>query len=151
MCDEPVSSLDVPSQVQVVELLARLKRESGLCLLFVSHNLAVVRRLCERVLVLYLGRMMEQAATDRLYTRPRHPYTRELLDAVPLPDPAVQPARLGAVRAGEAPSPLDPPSGCVYRTRCPHALPVCTAQRPAWEEAAPGEWVACHRWREISS
>ena len=150
VCDEPVSSLDVPSQVQVVDLLARLKRETGLCLLFVSHNLAVVRRLCEQVLVLYLGRMMEQAATGPLYSHPRHPYTRELLDAVPLPDPAVQPARLGAVRAGEAPSPLDPPSGCVYRTRCPHAQPVCAAQRPAWEEAAPGEFVACHRWREIS-
>jgi peptide/nickel transport system ATP-binding protein len=149
VCDEPVSSLDLPSQVQVVDLLASLKRESGLCLLFVSHNLAVVRRLCERVLVLYLGRMMEQAATGPLYTRPRHPYTRELLDAVPLPDPDLQPARLGAVRAGEAPSPLEPPSGCVYRTRCPHALALCAAQRPAWEEAAPGEFVACHRWREL--
>ena len=150
VCDEPVSSLDVPSQVQVMDLLAGLKRETGLGLLFVSHNLAVVRRLCERVLVLYLGRMMEQAAAGRIYSRPRHPYTRELLAAVPVPDPAVQPARLGAVRAGEAPSPLDPPSGCVYRTRCPHALPVCAAQLPAWEEAAPGEFVACHRWREIN-
>ncbi|HEY1491883.1 MAG TPA: oligopeptide/dipeptide ABC transporter ATP-binding protein, partial [Steroidobacteraceae bacterium] len=149
VCDEPVSSVDVATQVQVVELLAALKRDSGLTLLFVSHNLAVVRRLCERVLVLYLGRMMERAPTATLFRHPRHPYTRELLAAVPLPDPALQPARLGAVRAGEAPSPLAPPSGCVYRTRCPHALPVCAAQLPAWEEAAPGEFVACHRWREI--
>jgi oligopeptide/dipeptide ABC transporter ATP-binding protein len=135
--------------VQVVELLARLKRESGLCLLFVSHNLEVVRRLCERTLVLYLGRMMELSATEPGYARARHPYTRELLAAIPLPDPRLQPARLGAVRPGEAPSPHDPPSGCVYRTRCPHAQDVCTAQLPAWEEAAPGEYVACHRWREI--
>ncbi|HEY2807295.1 MAG TPA: dipeptide ABC transporter ATP-binding protein [Steroidobacteraceae bacterium] len=149
VCDEPVSSVDVPTQVQVVNLLAALKRDSGLTLLFVSHNLALVRRLCERVLVLYLGRMMELAPSSALFRHPRHPYTRELLAAVPLPDPALQPARLGVVRAGEAPSPLAPPSGCVYRTRCPHALPVCAAQLPAWEEAAPGEFVACHRWREI--
>jgi peptide/nickel transport system ATP-binding protein len=149
VCDEPVSSLDIPSQVQVVDLLASLKRESGLSLLFVSHNLAVVRRLCERVLVLYLGRMMELAATAQLYAQPRHPYTRELLAAIPLPDPALQCARLGAVRAGDAPSPQDPPSGCVYRTRCPHAIALCAALLPAWEEAAPGQFVACHRWREI--
>jgi oligopeptide transport system ATP-binding protein len=149
VCDEPVSSLDVPGQVQVVELLATLKRESGLSLLFVSHNLAVVRRLCERVVVLYLGRMMELAATAAVYAQPRHPYTRELLAAIPLPDPALQAGRLGAVRAGETPSPHQPPSGCVYRTRCPHAVAVCAQLLPAWEAAAPGEFVACHRWHEI--
>ncbi len=149
VCDEPVSSLDVPTQLQVVELLGALKRETGLTLLFISHNLAVVRQLCERVLVLYLGRRMELTATATLFRDPRHPYTRELLAAVPLPDPVLQPARLGAVRAGEAPSPLAPPSGCVYRTRCPYALALCAAQLPAWEEAAPGEFVACHRWREL--
>jgi peptide/nickel transport system ATP-binding protein len=150
VCDEPVSSLDVPTQLQVVELLADLKRAAGLSLLFVSHNLAVVQKLCERVLVLYLGRMMELSPTRTLHGTPRHPYARELLAAVPVPDPAVQPGRLGAVRPGEAPSALDPPSGCVYRTRCPHALPVCAGSVPAWEEACAGEFVACHRWREIA-
>jgi oligopeptide transport system ATP-binding protein len=149
VCDEPVSALDVSIQEQIVTLLADLKREYGMSVLFVSHNLAVVRRLCERVLVLYLGRMMELAPAELLYTRPLHPYTRDLLDAVPLPDPDVQPGRLARVLVGEPPSPLDPPSGCVYRTRCPHAAEVCRERVPAWEEAASGRWVACHRWAEL--
>jgi peptide/nickel transport system ATP-binding protein len=149
VCDEPVSSLDVQSQLQVVELLAHLKRERELTVVFVSHNLAVVRRLCERVLVLYLGRMMELAGTAALYARARHPYTRELLASIPLADPARQAARLGGVRAGEAPSPGDPPSGCVYRTRCPHAVTVCAQALPAWEATGEGGFVACHRWREL--
>jgi oligopeptide transport system ATP-binding protein len=151
VCDEPVSALDVTIQDQIVTLLADLKREYGMCILFVSHNLAVVRRLCDRVLVLYLGRMMELASSERLYTRALHPYTRDLLEAVPIPDPDVQPARLTRVLGGEPPSPLNPPSGCVYRTRCPHAKDVCREQVPAWEEAEEGHWVACHRWRELLS
>jgi len=149
VCDEPVSALDVSIQEQIVTLLADLKREYGMSILFVSHNLAVVRRLCERVLVLYLGRMMELAPAELLYTRPLHPYTRDLLDAVPVPDPDVQPGRLTRVLVGEPPSPLDPPSGCVYRTRCPHAADICQARAPVWEEALAGQWVACHRWAEI--
>jgi peptide/nickel transport system ATP-binding protein len=149
VCDEPVSALDLSIQEQVVSLLAELKREYGMCILFVSHNLAVVRRLCERVLVLYLGRMMELAPAAQLYTRPLHPYTRDLLEAVPIPDPDVQPGRLTRVLAGEPPSPLAPPSGCVYRTRCPHAVEVCRDRVPQWEEAAKPRWVACHRWREL--
>jgi len=149
ICDEPVSALDIPTQQQIVALLGALKRESGMCLLFVSHNLALVRRLCERVLVLYLGRMMELAPSQDLYTRPLHPYTRELLTAVPIPDPDIQPARLARARAGEPPSPLSPPSGCVYRTRCPHAAPVCEERIPAWEELPDARRVACHRWREL--
>jgi oligopeptide/dipeptide ABC transporter ATP-binding protein len=149
VCDEPVSALDVSIQEQIVTLLADLKREYGMCTLFVSHNLAVVRRLCERVLVLYLGRMMEMGSAEQLYTQPLHPYTRSLLDAVPIPDPDTQPARLTGVLGGEPPSPLNPPSGCVYRTRCPHALPLCAEQRPAWEEVAKGHRVACHRWRDL--
>ena len=149
VCDEPVSALDVSIQEQIVTLLADLKREYGMCILFVSHNLAVVRRLCDRVLVLYLGRMMELAASQQLYTRALHPYTRDLLESVPIPDPDVQPARLARVLGGEPPSPLNPPSGCVYRTRCPHATDVCRERVPAWEEAEGGHWVACHRWREL--
>ena len=149
VCDEPVSALDVSIQEQIVTLLADLKREYGTSILFVSHNLAVVRRLCERVLVLYLGRMMELSPAELLYTRPLHPYTRDLLDAVPVPDPDVQPGRLARVLKGEPPSPLDPPSGCVYRTRCPHAAAVCQERLPEWQEALAGRSVACHRWAEL--
>jgi oligopeptide transport system ATP-binding protein len=149
VCDEPVSALDVSIQEQIVTLLADLKREFGMCILFVSHNLAVVRRLCERVLVLYLGRMMELAPADSLYIEPRHPYTRNLLDAVPVPDPDTQPGRLTAVLGGEPPSPLNPPTGCVFRTRCPHVVQVCRDQVPPWEEGGKGHRVACHRWRDL--
>jgi len=149
VCDEPVSALDVSIQEQIVTLLGDLKREYGMSILFVSHNLAVVRHLCDRVLVLYLGRMMELASAEDLYARPLHPYTRALLDAVPIPDPDIQPARLSRALGGEPPSPLDPPSGCVYRTRCPHAGAVCRERVPAWQEAVSGRWVACHRWAEL--
>ena len=149
ICDEPVSALDVPTQEQIVTLLAHLRRESGMCLLFVSHNLALVRRLCERVLVMYLGRMMELAPAAELYRAARHPYSRELLASVAIPDPDVQPGRLAATRPGEPPSPLSPPSGCVYRSRCPYAQPVCAERIPAWEAAGPAARVACHRWREL--
>jgi oligopeptide/dipeptide ABC transporter ATP-binding protein len=150
VCDEPVSALDMPTQRQIVELLGALKREHGLTLLFVSHNLALVRGLCERVLVMYLGRMMELAPAAELFARPLHPYARELLAAIPVPDPDVQPGRLAGARPGEAPSPLAPPSGCVYRTRCPHAIAVCGERQPLWEEAGGGRRAACHRWRELS-
>jgi oligopeptide transport system ATP-binding protein len=149
VCDEPLSALDLPTQLQIVTLLAELRRATGMSLLFVSHNLALVRRLCERVLVLYLGRMMELAPTERLFEAARHPYSRELLGAIPSPDPDIQPARLARVRAGEPPSALEPPSGCVYRTRCPHAVTVCAGQPPRWEDPGDGTGVACHRWREL--
>ncbi len=148
VCDEPVSALDAPTQQQIVALLAELRRAGGLCLLFISHNLALVRELCERVLVLYLGRRMELAPTAQLFVSPRHPYSRELLAAIPVADPAVQPARLARVRAGEPPSPLMPPSGCVYRTRCAHAAPVCAERVPEWQEQDE-QGIACHRWGEI--
>ncbi|HET7757565.1 MAG TPA: oligopeptide/dipeptide ABC transporter ATP-binding protein, partial [Steroidobacteraceae bacterium] len=149
VCAEPVSALDLPTQRQIVELLATLRREAALSLLFVSHNLALVRQLCERVLVLYLGRMMELAPTELLFRQPLHPYTRELLAAEPIPDPLLQPARLAGVVAGEPPSPLSPPSGCVYRTRCPHAIALCAARLPDWDAPAPRRHVACHRWGEL--
>ncbi len=150
VCDEPLSALDGPTQQQIVSLLAGLRRDHRLTLLFVSHNLALVGLLCDRILVLYLGRMMEVLRPERLGGQARHPYTRELLAAVPVPDPDVQPARLQQARAGEPPSPLDPPSGCVYRTRCPHAIPLCAERTPAWEDAGDGNRVACHRWRELA-
>jgi oligopeptide transport system ATP-binding protein len=149
VCDEPVSALDVPTQQQIVALLAGLRRSTGLSLLFISHNLALVRQLCERALVLYLGRSMELASTAQLFTSPRHPYSRELLDAIPVADPDLQPARLTRVRAGEPPSSLAPPSGCVYRTRCAHAIALCAARVPQWEETE-GQGIACHRWRELA-
>src|ERR1700680_50805 len=148
VCDEPVSALDAPTQQQIVGLLGELRREADMGLIFISHNLALVRRLCERVLVLYLGRMMELAPAPMLYEQPRHPYTRELLAAIPSADPDVQPARLTRVLIGEPPSPLSPPSGCVYHTRCPHVAPVCHERIPAWDDAGGGQYVACHRWRE---
>ncbi|MFL6601152.1 MAG: dipeptide ABC transporter ATP-binding protein [Steroidobacteraceae bacterium] len=152
ICDEPVSALDVTVQEQIVTLLADLKRESGLAILFISHNLAVVRQICDRILVLYLGRMMELAPAAALYSRPLHPYTRELLESAPIPDPQVQPARLARVLVGEAPSPLSPPSGCVYWTRCPHAADTCHQRVPDWQVAdGASRWVACHRWQDLAS
>jgi peptide/nickel transport system ATP-binding protein len=149
VCDEPLSALDGPTQGEIMALLEGLRSESGMSVLFVSHNLALVQRLCERVLVLYLGHMMELGHSASLFVRPRHPYTRELLGAVPVADPDVQPARLSRTRPGEPPSPLAPPSGCVYRTRCPHALAVCAERVPEWEETGGGDRIACHRWREL--
>jgi oligopeptide/dipeptide ABC transporter ATP-binding protein len=150
VADEPVSALDVPTQEQIVTLLQELTAAHGMSLMFISHNLALVRRLCARVLVLYLGRMMELAPVTAIFAAPRHPYTRELLAAIPSTDPDIQPQRLAQVRWGEPPSPLDPPSGCVYRTRCPHALAVCAERVPLWESTTGDEArVACHRWREL--
>jgi oligopeptide/dipeptide ABC transporter ATP-binding protein len=154
VCDEPVSALDVSMQEQILSLLEGLKREYGTSLLFISHNLAVVRSICDRVLVLYLGRMLELAPVEALYTQPRHPYTRELLQSVPIPDPDIQPGRLGRVLSGEPPSPVNLPSGCVYRTRCALAVDRCRAETPAWEPVGPSvetaHGVACHRWRELA-
>jgi len=150
ICDEPVSALDVLMQAQIMKLLAELRREHGMAILFVSHNLAVVRKLCERVLVLYLGKRMELAPTATLFERPAHPYTRALLFAVPIPDPDLQPDRLPRTIEGDPPSPLDPPTGCVFHTRCPYVAQICRERAPAWEAVSVRAQVACHRWTELS-
>ncbi|HUA23075.1 MAG TPA: ABC transporter ATP-binding protein [Steroidobacteraceae bacterium] len=155
VCDEPVSALDVTVQAQILDLLAGLKSERGMSILLVSHNLAVVRRLCDRVLVLYRGRMMELADSQTLFSQPLHPYTRELLDAVPVVDPDVQPRRLALAlrrltRIQDAQGDDTGSAGCVFRARCPYAIPVCAERAPAWEEAPGSGRVACHRFREIA-
>ncbi len=147
VCDEPVSALDVSIRAQVINLLMELQRALGLSMLFISHDLAVVRHISHRVMVLYLGRVMELATRDALYATPRHPYTQALLAAVPIPDPDLERAKPRLSVKGDVPSPLDPPSGCVFRTRCPQATAVCAATVPLLESAAPGQEVACHHWR----
>jgi oligopeptide transport system ATP-binding protein len=149
VCDEPVSALDVSIRAQIVNLLMRLQREFGLSLLFISHDLSVVRHVSHRILVLYLGRMMELADRDALYRAPKHPYTRALISAVPIPDPRLERQKPRIVLTGDLPSPLAPPSGCVFRTRCPLAIDLCAREVPRIEQIAPGHRVACHRWREV--
>ena len=144
VADEPLSALDVSIQAQVVNLLGELKAQLGLTLLFISHDLDVVEYLCDRVVVLYLGRVMEMAPTEALYAHPRHPYTRVLLAAAPVPDPAQR--RTIPLLQGDLPSPAHPPSGCVFRTRCPLAEARCASTDLTLRERAPGHWSAC--WRD---
>jgi len=148
ICDEPLSSLDVSIRAQITTLLRTLRDQSGLSMIFISHDLPAVQQLCDRVLVLYLGRIMEIAACDSLFRAAQHPYTRALLQSVPVPDPRAARARRIVPLAGEIPSSLSPPSGCVFRTRCPYAVARCAEEAPALRRLGESE-VACHRAGEI--
>ncbi len=150
VCDEPVSALDVSIQAQIVNLLKDLQKKLQLSLIFIAHDLSVVRHVSDRVLVMYLGRVMEVADRDSIYLRPAHPYTRALIESVPIPDPVQERARVRRALEGDIPSPLDPPSGCVFHSRCPQARPACAEQRPLLETLDSGNQVACIRHRELA-
>jgi oligopeptide transport system ATP-binding protein len=145
ICDEAVSALDVSIQAQVVNLLEDLREQFKLSYLFIAHDLSVVRHLSHRIAVMYLGRLVELADSDELFTNPLHPYTRALLEAVPIPDPDIEKTRAHRIMKGEIPSPINPPSGCVFNPRCPLAAESCRQEVPQLRELKPGHWVACPR------
>lgn len=144
IADEPISALDVSVQAQVVNLFKKLQRERGLTYLFIAHDLAMVKHISDRIGVMYLGKMMEVTTSEQLYSKPLHPYTESLLSAIPIPDPEVERKRERIILQGEVPSPLNPPSGCPFRTRCPKAMTVCAESMPDMKEVEPGHFTACH-------
>ena len=149
VCDEPVSALDVSVQAQIINLLKDLQRKLELSLIFIAHDLSVVRHISDRVMVMYLGRVMEIADRDQIYRRPRHPYTSALVKSVPIPDPRLERNKHDTGLTGDMPSPLNPPSGCVFRTRCPYAVDRCEADVPPLRPMDDNSLVACHEAEKI--
>ncbi|SMC55702.1 ABC transporter ATP-binding protein [Papillibacter cinnamivorans] len=144
VCDEPISALDVSIQSQIVNMLEDMQQELGLTYLFIAHDLSVVRHISSRIGVMYLGNLVELGESYELYKNPLHPYTRTLLSAVPIPDPRKSKEKKRIVLEGDIPSPINPPSGCRFHTRCPYAMPKCAEETPPFLEHQPGHWAACH-------
>ena len=150
VCDEPVSALDVSIQAQVINMFDELQEKLGLTYLFIAHDLLVVRHISDRIAVMYLGRMVELADAEEIYNHPLHPYSQSLLSAVPVPDPKIARANKRIMLTGDIPSPLNAPSGCPFRTRCPHACERCAESMPEFKEVSAGHFVACHRVEELN-
>ena len=151
VCDEPVSALDVSIQAQVINMFDELQEKLGLTYLFIAHDLLVVRHISDRIAVMYLGKMVELAESNEICDKPLHPYTKALMSAVPMPDPKTARENKRIALSGDIPSPLNAPSGCPFRTRCPYATDVCAKDMPEFKEVKPGHFVACHRVEEINA